>query len=213
MPIDKSKIANFNEIWARFDPDGKNILKKKKFHEFIQAFMIENWESSMASRPYIDNEDADIKEDEDPDHPRPLKFIGVKEFSERCTNFLYDSLDINNEGFVTQKQCLHCVKGLSGYLQGFELKVYFRVLDTDRDQKVTRKQIVKMKYLLGLPYSESTMLKNFDNKLGKEFKKVNFKKFYYLFKDRPTEEDTAYDPKLFTLKETDEGKGGCCLLI
>lgn len=239
MPIDKSKIANFNEIWAEFDSKEKGFIKKKKFHEFIMAFMNENYNSQLASRPYIDDDegyDPDIEED--PDHPRPIKFIGVKEFHERTTDFLFSSFDINNEGIITKPQALNCIKGLSGYLQGFELKVFFRVLDVNRDQKISREEMCKMKYYLGLPYSESTMLKNFDNKLGKQFKSVNYKKFFYLFKDKTTEEETAYDPKLFTIKPPEEDKkkddkkddkkkdkkkkdddsgegteGNCCLLI
>lgn len=205
MPIDQAKLEAFDEKFPTFDRGQIGRLHKSDFMEFLNFFTVGG---SLYEGGLPDGEEEDSEDDGE-----PIAFVGVQRYTQKLANYLWKSLDIKNEDSISKKLALYCLKGLSGYFQDFTLQVLFRVLDSDHDGLISNNELRQMKKLNGMPLSEDEMIKKFEKKLGKEIDEVDYKTFYFLFKNREADsDDTAYDPDLFDI-EIDQKKEGCCLLI
>ena len=59
--------------------------------------------------------------------------------------------------------------------------------------------------------TEDEMIKKFEKKLGKRIDEIDFPTFYFLFKNRKTDEKTAYPPDLFDIDAKQlQSDGSCC---
>lgn len=208
MPIEQDKIENFQQIFQRFDPNGTHKIAKADFNNFVNSF------TNLGKAPQVDEEEEEANESDS--EVQQMTFIGADSYDMKTTNYLWKSFDIKNEGTISEELCKYCMKGLSGYFQDFTLKLYFRVLDTKHIGYVSNNELRQMKYLMNMNLSEDEMIKRFEKQLGHEIDEINYQDFFFCFKHRKTDEQSAYDPDIFGVRigfNDDENDGGCCLII
>ena len=207
MPIDQGKIENFQQVFQRFDPNGTHKLAKSDFNAFVNSFTLQG------KAPPVDEEEDNANESDS--EIQQMTFIGADSFDLKTTNYLWKSLDIKEEGYISEELCRYCMKGLSGYFQDFTLKLYFRVLDSKHTGYVSNNDLRQMKYLMNMNLSEDEMIKKFEKQLGHEIDEINYPDFFFCFKHRRTDEETAYDPDIFGVRIgfIEDEKGGCCRIM
>jgi len=202
MPIAQEKLDRFEEIYHSFS-NAAGKLSKSDFKRFLNSFVV-----SVPAN--AEEEESDVDMD---NITKAISLVGADYYDSKSAIFIFQSFDIKNEGEITKDIAFFCIRGLSGYFQDFSMKVYFRALDINRENRVYNNELRKMQKIMAIPGSEDDMIKKFEKRLGKEIDYVDYSTFYYCFKHRQIEEhDTAYDPEIFGNVQISDGSGGCCLI-
>ena len=197
MPFSSDKVMDFDSIYNQY-ADMEDLIHHEKFFDFIWAFQDHQYDPKL---------EDDLSPLERPEL-NGINIINMKHYSHKVVEFIWSSFDIKQTGSINRQLTFYAINGLSGHVQDFQLKVFFRVLDTDRDGKLTSNQMRTARRLVGSKFSEDQMMQKFQKKLGRPVENINYPTYYFLFKSRETlPNEDAYD--MFDNFE----EGGCCLLL
>ena len=164
MPIDQEKLRHLEEKFQLFDPANTKKLAKADFYEFINSFTI-------SGKP---EETSEEEEESSISLVKSMVLVGAENYDQKTCNFLWKSLDIKEEGYISQRMCFYCLRGLAGHFTDFTMKVFFRVLDVNHNGTVSNNELRKMRKWMGLIQTEDEMIKKFEKKLGKRIDKIDW---------------------------------------
>ena len=204
MPLDQEKVDHFNDYFSNFEHGTIGKISKNNFKSFLNFFTLNQKDE--------DSDFEEIKDFDIFDISTPINLVGADYFDSLTTEIIWRSLDIESTGYISKDLAHYCIKGLSGYLQDFSMKLFFRILDENHQNKVSNNHLRKMRILMGMNGSEDEMIKKMQKKLGHEIDFLDYPTFYFCFKNRQTDiNETAYDNDIFpNFKIKNSSEGGCC---
>ena len=202
-------VDQFEEFFDACDPSGSGKLTRDNIQRFLNMFI-----------PNARPEDERDEESDDFGNKKvtAVDIIKVKYYTESLCKIIWEGLDLDRVGYIDKSLAEYLIHGLAGHIPDFTMKLFFRLLDRDRDGVVNRNECRRMKTLLGKPVSEEEMLNRIEKKIGYPITTLDYPAFSMIFKNKECDpKDSAYEefPKYFQKEEEKEIKtdGGCCLIL